>query len=91
MPHYVRFKCPAGNSSFSLSLTDEPIQPGIVIYFEHENLDQWVSELQYEGIEFTQLPTDQSYLSREAIVYDPSGNKLKLFWAGENRLEPPWK
>jgi hypothetical protein len=27
----------------------------------------------------------------EAIVLDPSGNKIKLYWAEENRLDPPWK
>jgi hypothetical protein len=32
-----------------------------------------------------------SYLWREAVLHDPSGNKIKLYWAGENRLNPPWR
>ena len=38
-----------------------------------------------------QEPTDQHWLWREAILHDPSGNKIKLYWAGENRLNPPWR
>jgi hypothetical protein len=28
---------------------------------------------------------------REAILCDPSGNMIKVYWAGENRLNPPWR
>ena len=34
---------------------------------------------------------DQPFLWREAILNDPSGNKIKLYWAGDNRLNPPWR
>lgn len=88
--HYSRFECPEGNATFSLSLEVDGVN-GAVIYFEHQALDIWVSELIAKGIEFAQLPTDQSYLWREAILFDPSGNKIKLYWAGENRLNPPWR
>ena len=77
-PHYARFECPDGGSTFSLSLDDGGFNNGAVIYFEHEQLDHWVSELKQKGIEVVQEPTDQSYLWREAILYDPSGNKIKL-------------
>ena len=90
-PHYARFECPTGNSSFSLSLNNDNYVNGAVIYFEHEELDKWVGELRLRGIQFEQLPTDQPYLWREAILKDPSGNKIKLYWAGENRLNPPWR
>ena len=90
-PHYARFECPDGNSTFSLSLETGIFSNSTTIYFEHEKLDQWVMTLQSIGIEFHQEPTDQSYLWREAILYDPSGNKLKLYWAGENRINPPWR
>ena len=88
--HYARFECPMGTSSFSL-LLDNSSNSGAVIYFEHPDLDVWVAELQQKGITFEQLPKDQSYLWREAILHDPSGNKIKLYWAGENRLNPPWR
>jgi len=90
-PHYSRFSCPEGDSTFSLSLTDDELENHSVIYFEHEDLDSWVKELQSKGIEFAQEPTDESYLWREAVLYDPSGNKIKLYWAGENRMNPPWR
>ncbi|PAY01949.1 glyoxalase [Pseudoalteromonas sp. HM-SA03] len=89
--HYARFECLEGNATFSLSLETPPINNGAVIYFEHEQLDEWVSELEARGIIFEQLPTAQRYLWREAILFDPAGNKIKLYWAGENRLYPPWR
>ena len=78
-------------ATFSLSLHSEEFTNSSVIYFEHEQLDDLVNELINKGIEFEQLPTDQPYLWKEAILIDPSGNKIKLFWAGKNRLNPPWK
>lgn len=90
-PHYARFESPMGDSTFSLMLDNNKIDNSATIYFEHEKLDQWVEELLIKGIKIEQLPTDQSYLWREAICHDPSGNKIKLYWAGENRLNPPWR
>ena len=90
-PHYARFECPKGTSTFSLSLEDGSFNNGATIYFEHEALEDWVKKLQSKGIEFEQLPTEQRYLWKEAILRDPSGNKIKLYWAGENRLDPPWR
>ncbi len=90
-PHYARFECPEGDATFSLSLQSEEFSNGAIIYFEHEALDQWVEQLQEKGVAFEQAPTDQRYLWREAVLADPSGNKIKLFWAGENRLNPPWR
>ncbi|MEP0355243.1 VOC family protein [Paraglaciecola sp.] len=89
-PHYARFECPEGEATFSLVL-EVGAEHGAVIYFEHQGLDAWVEQLIAKGIEFKQLPTDQTYLWREAILFDPSGNKIKLYWAGENRLNPPWR
>ena len=82
---------PAGRCNFSLSLQVEPFENSAVIYFEDAQLDDWVAELKAKGIKFEQEPQDQRYLWREAILQDPSGNKIKLYWAGENRLNPPWR
>ena len=90
-PHYARFECPAGSSTFSLSLETNEFSNGATIYFEQENLDEWVLQLKAKGIQFDQDPKDERYLWREAILKDPSGNKIKLYWAGENRLNPPWR
>lgn len=89
--HYTRFECPDGEASFSLSLTEGGFTNPAVVYFEDPDLDKLVERLVKKGIVFEQLPTDMSYLWREAILFDPSGNKIKLYWAGENRLDPPWR
>jgi len=90
-PHYARFECPDAGSTFSLSLEQDDFSNGAVIYFEHEDLELWVQELAAKGITFIQLPKEERYLWKEAILKDPSGNKIKLYWAGENRLNPPWR
>jgi len=90
-PHYARFECPEGDSTFSLSLSENPFRNGAIIYFESERLDDWVAELAGKGIEFDQMPTDMRYLWREAILRDPSGNRIKLYHAGKNRRFPPWR
>nr|WP_294859213.1 VOC family protein [uncultured Fluviicola sp.] len=90
--HYARFECPDGTSTFSVHLTEElPTGAGISVYFECENLDQKVNDLIQKGIVFDELPKDQSWLWREAYLKDPDGNQLILFFAGENRLNPPWR
>ena len=90
-PHYARFECPEGEGTFSLSLETRGYENGAVIYFEHEALDDWVDELKAKGFCFDQEPEDMPYLWREAVLHDPSGNRIKLYWAGENRLHPPWR
>ena len=90
-PHYARFECPEGGSTFSLQLVEETFSNRSIIYFEHEELDQLVAQLKSKGIQFDQEPTDMRHLWREAVLHDPSGNKIKLYWAGKNRLNPPWR
>ena len=90
-PRYARFECPEGNASFSLSLEETAHTNGATAYFETDKLDKLVKDLKSEGFEFDQDPTEMTYLWREAILHDPPGNKIKLYWAGENRLYPPWR
>ncbi|WP_392343215.1 VOC family protein [uncultured Shewanella sp.] len=89
--HYARFECPMGKSSFSLYLASEPMTYGALIYFEHPELDNWVNALIAKGVEFSKMPTDETYFWREAVLFDPSSNKFKLYGAGDNRLNPPWR
>ena len=92
MPRYARFECPDGEGTFSLHLVDElPKGDGIYVYFECENLDEYVDELVAKGIQFDELPEDRSWLWREARLKDPDGNQLILFYGGENRKNPPWR
>ncbi|MFN1530714.1 VOC family protein [Vibrio jasicida] len=89
--NYARFECLEGDATFSLCLGDPESKSNSVVYFEHEDLDALVESLKRKGIEFVQEPTDKDYLWREAMLNDPSGNELKLYWAGENRKNPPWR
>jgi len=92
LPHYARFECPDGNSTFSLHQTEElPKGEGIYVYFECEDLDVKVKALKAKGIKFDLEPTDQTWLWREARLKDLDGNQLILFYGGENRLNPPWR
>ncbi|GAB5554055.1 MAG: hypothetical protein Sapg2KO_36460 [Saprospiraceae bacterium] len=92
LPHYARFVCPDGQASFSLHQVEQlPKGDGIYIYFECQDLDEQVLQLVKKGIEFEELPTDKSWLWREARLKDPAGNQLILYYAGENRLDPPWR
>lgn len=92
LPSYVRFELPDGDATFSIHLVEElPTGEGIAVYFEEDDLDDFVKELQNKGIEFTLQPTDQPWLWREAHLLDPDGNRLILFSAGDNRKNPPWR
>jgi predicted enzyme related to lactoylglutathione lyase len=89
-PRYARFSCPDGESTFSLHQGADA-GGGTTVYFECENLDQRVEQLKAEGYVFTGDPADMSWLWREAEMFDPGGNRVLLYWAGENRLNPPWR
>ena len=90
-PHYARFECPEGESTFSIHVGEPSPMPTTVVYFESHHLDATVEKLKRSGIKFDSEPTDQRWLWREARLRDPSGNPICLFHAGENRLNPPWR
>ena len=91
LPDYARFCCPDGSATFSVSRV-ERVQPSqSLIYFECNELDATVQRLQALGVQFSMLPTDQPWLWREAYLSDPDGNPLCLYFAGSNRLDPPWR
>jgi catechol 2,3-dioxygenase-like lactoylglutathione lyase family enzyme len=91
LPHYARFICPDGQATFSLSLAAQVTPSQSLIYFECAELDATVARLQAAGVLFSQLPMDQPWLWREALLADPDGNPLCLYYAGKNRLNPPWR
>lgn len=92
LPRYARFRCPNGDTTFSLHKVQQlPVGNGMAIYFECENLDLYVDELIKKGVVFEEMPNDKTWLWREAHLKDPDQNKLVLYFAGENRLNPPWK
>jgi predicted enzyme related to lactoylglutathione lyase len=90
-PHYARFKCPEGDSTFSVHLAAEAPSPSVVVYFEVVDLDETVRKLQNKGMSFFQEPRDEPWLWREARISDPSGNIVCLYMGGVNRISPPWR
>jgi catechol 2,3-dioxygenase-like lactoylglutathione lyase family enzyme len=91
-PHYARFKSAVGDATFSVHAVDATGAPSkTIVYFECSLLDEQVAALKARGIEFTQELRDEPWLWREARLLDPAGNVICLYYAGENRLNPPWR
>ena len=90
-PHYARFMCPEGDSTFSIHVGEAVANSSTVVYFENDDLDALVARLKEVGLHFETDPTDQRWLWREARLRDPGGNPICLFQAGANRLNPPWR
>jgi catechol 2,3-dioxygenase-like lactoylglutathione lyase family enzyme len=92
LPDYARFECSDGGATISLHRVDRVREgPGVVVYFECQDLDASVEKLKSEGIPFDAEPRDQPWLWREAYLHDPDGNRICLYHAGENRRNPPWR
>lgn len=91
-PRYARFRCPDGDATLSIEVTGEAPAPARAqLFFCCDDLDATCAELAARGVVFTQPPTDMPYLWREARLRDPDGHDLRLYHAGPNRLDPPWK
>lgn len=91
-PHYMRFLAPDGAATLSLHETaDPPRGDGPSLYFESDGLDAQFEALTAQGVVFDSAPEDKPWLWREAWLKDPTGNRLCLYHAGVNRLDPPWR
>jgi len=92
LPRYVRFECHSGDATFSIHKIDDIKKgEGVIVYFEQENLDDYVKDMIGKGIIFDEMPEDRTWLWREARLKDPDGNKLIIYYAGDNRKNPPWR
>jgi len=92
LPGYVRFECPTGDATFSIHKIEDIMKgEGVMVYFEQENLDDYVKDMIRKGIVFDEMPEDRTWLWREARLKDPDGNKLIIYHAGDNRRNPPWR
>jgi catechol 2,3-dioxygenase-like lactoylglutathione lyase family enzyme len=92
LPDYARFLCENGQTTFSLHRADKPAnEPGTWIYFEIKELDDYVNALIAKGFSFEEMPNDKPWLWRESRLKDPDNNQLIFYYAGENRINPPWK
>jgi len=89
---YARFECPEGGATFSLHQVQEvQKESGIWLYFEVQNLDDYVQELLNKGIKFEELPNNKSWLWRESRLKDPDNNQIIIYFAGNDRKYPPWR
>ena len=86
----ARFETP-NDASFSIHITDNHGPGTTTVYFECADLDDRVGKLKAGGVAFAHDPVDQPWLWREAELFDPFGNRILLYKAGENRLYPPWR
>jgi catechol 2,3-dioxygenase-like lactoylglutathione lyase family enzyme len=92
LPRYARLECPDGNSTLSVHSTCVvETDSNIVLYFECDDLDKKFEELTELGVVFEEGPRDQTWLWREAYLRDPSNNRICLYYAGQNRKDPPWR
>ncbi len=92
LPHYARFKCPVGNSTFSLRQVESlPNGEALWVYFEVEDLDEYIITVIGKGIKIDEHPTDKPWLWRESRLKDPDNNQIIIYFAGKNRINPPWK
>jgi hydroxymethylpyrimidine/phosphomethylpyrimidine kinase len=86
---YARFEVPNG-VTFSIHASED-FSTSTVVYFESKRLDAWVTELASQGYAFEQIPQDEDWGWREARLFDPAGNMVCLYSAGENRRYPAWR
>lgn len=91
---YSRMLAPDGVNSFSFVKVDKIADTSVChLYFEFDSaaeLDAKVVE--FQAMDFAEFsdPIDQNWRWRESHVNDPSGYVIVLYYAGENRIFPPW-
>jgi catechol 2,3-dioxygenase-like lactoylglutathione lyase family enzyme len=89
--HYCRFIVPGNDVTFSIQLSDKVMPGSTIIYFECNDLDKKVQESKSKAITFSHDARDQIWLWREAYLNDPDGHVICLYFAGDARLNPPWR
>lgn len=94
-PRYVRFEFPddghGTQATLSLHAAQTNFKPSVdapLIYFEVDDVKTFLTDKSLTPIT---TPEMKSYLWFEADIEDPSGNRIRLFTAGENRRFPPWR
>lgn len=93
-PRYARFIVPGNGATFSIEVTADARSLGpeqAQIFFECDDVDGAYEELKAKGFAFDQPPTDMPYLWREAWLRDPDNHDIRIYRAGENRRNPPWR
>lgn len=96
--HYCRFLTrldeSEGDETLSIEHHAGPLAPAAKLGLEFptpEALDAYVAGLVQSGLEIADGPEDRSWLWRDARLVDPDGHEWMLFFAGRNKLNPPWR
>jgi catechol 2,3-dioxygenase-like lactoylglutathione lyase family enzyme len=95
--HYCRFRANLdgqGSQTLSISRSPGPIGASCHVGFEFatpEALDFYADLLQARGFVLSEHPQDRSWLWRDVILHDPDGHEILLLYAGDNKLNPPWR
>lgn len=95
--HYCRFRANLdgqGSQTLSISHSLGPIGASCHVGFEFaspEALDAYADLLQSRGFALAEHPQDRSWLWRDVILHDPDGHEILLLYAGDNKLNPPWR
>ena len=90
-PRYARLESSSG-STLSIHAVDTAAESsGITIYFEFDDVDATVRELQGNGLAFDTEPVAQRWLWPEPYLRVPAGNVIGIFHGGETRRNPPWR
>ncbi|MGB0906020.1 MAG: VOC family protein [Maricaulaceae bacterium] len=95
-PRYVRFEFPSppdGGEPATLSLhsVDEnwqAPQDWPLVYFELDDIDRFIADKNLKPLAPAEM---KSYAWREADILDPSGNRIRLYTAGDARRFPDWR
>jgi catechol 2,3-dioxygenase-like lactoylglutathione lyase family enzyme len=98
-PRYARFEIPGNSATISIEVTEDAAQMAgnqSQLFFElpsRKELDQYCDDLEKKGFKFKELPEqrDQDYLWREARLITPENHDIRFYYAGKNRLYPPWR
>ena len=76
-PRYARFET-ANGATFSIHSAAVSDNPGFVIYFEVDDVDEALEAMTAAGYEIIKGPIERADGQRAFYVYDPEGNRLEF-------------
>lgn len=97
-PRYARFECLPEDGQGEPATFSIAADGGLAVstsypacYFETPYVDEVVSKMKSAGYKILSEADDKSYGWREAIIADPAGNHIRVYWGGKNRRFPEWR